>query len=119
MRAARPLEWQIVDDVLVVRVLETCVVFPKEVEPVNDALTRLVKKERDRHVVINMAQVRYLSSSALGVLVKVHKSVSTAGQKLRICGLNDKLRENFAITQLDRLLDLHENESTALEGLKK
>jgi len=117
MRQLSPVASRLVNDVLVIQILESCVVFPKEVDPVSQAIGELTGASTARCVIINMARVRYLSSSALGMLVRIHREMSGRGKSLRICGLNAELQDNFQITQLDRLLDIRDNEEAALAGL--
>lgn len=117
MRQLSPVDSRVVNNVLVIQILENCVVFPKEVDPVSQAIAELIDAGTARNVVINLNRVRYLSSSALGMLVRTHKQMTGRGKTLRLCGLNAELQDNFQTTQLDRLLDIRDNEEAALAGL--
>ena len=67
-------------------------------------LARVFEKTHD--VVLDFAQLEYLSSAGLRVLVGAQKQVTAAGGSLRIVNLVDDVREVFEITGLIDVLDV-------------
>lgn len=57
-------------------------------------------------LVISMAQTTYVDSSGLTLLLDVSHLLRDLGGRLRVCELNDDLRQLFAATRLDRTLEI-------------
>lgn len=72
---------------------------------------------RGRTVVIDMTQVQYMSSMAIGVLVKLMKELRHVDQRLMIVGVRQQIRQVLAITKVDRVLELCEKLSDAVARL--
>lgn len=62
--------------------------------------------EKTHDVVLDFAQLEYLSSAGLRVLVAAQKQMMAAGGSLRIINLVDDVREVFDITGLIDVLDV-------------
>lgn len=62
--------------------------------------------QQPAHLVIDCAQVDYIASSGIGMLVSVLKKAHQAEGQLVLCGLNVELRELFALTRLDQVFPL-------------
>jgi anti-anti-sigma factor len=68
-------------------------------------------------IVLNLAQLPFISSVFLGMLVALRKRVLAANGVLRLCGLQRQTMAAFTITKLDTLFDLFIDEKGALENL--
>lgn len=66
------------------------------------------------HVALDMRNVDYIDSSALGCLVMAHTKVSRAGGAMSMFGLNDKGLELLVITKLATIFRLAGNELDAV-----
>lgn len=65
----------------------------------------LVRSEGPSSVVLNFANVEFVSSTFLGRLVALQKRLKGAERKLTLCGLNDVVKEIFEITKLEDLFE--------------
>jgi anti-sigma B factor antagonist len=79
-------------------------------EAVQD-LAGLAERLAGGTLVLSLAGVTFLDSSALGKLVRVHKKLKAAGGKLVICDVAPQVLEPFRQTHLDRFFDLRPEES--------
>jgi anti-sigma B factor antagonist len=77
--------------------------------------TCLVEDEGPRRLLLDLSNVRFLSSNALGILVSLKKKVDAAGGRLRLCGLEPDLLELLRITNLDRIFEMYESREEALK----
>jgi anti-sigma B factor antagonist len=59
-----------------------------------------------RHVVLDLAPIEFLTSAILGALLSFHRAVAAAGGRLTVANTRPAVRELFAITCLDRILNL-------------
>ncbi|MDR3565907.1 MAG: STAS domain-containing protein [Negativicutes bacterium] len=59
-----------------------------------------------RQFEFDFSEVMYVDSSGLGVLIAVHKRLSTDGGEVRINGLQGVVKEVFELTQLDKVFTI-------------
>ncbi len=78
-------------------------------------LTRLIE-EGGTKFLVNFEKLEYISSAGLRILLIVAKQLKTADGELRVCGLNDVVKEVFDISGFDMILPISASESEALEG---
>ncbi len=78
-------------------------------------LTRLIEAGETK-ILVNLGKVDYISSAGLRVLLVVAKQLKTTDGELRICGLNEVVKEVFDISGFDMILPISVSESEALEG---
>jgi len=68
-------------------------------------------------IVVNLAGVPMVDSSGIGSLIRCHSAVNAAGGKLKIVGASNTVMQAFKVTRLDRVLELHPDEKSALAAL--
>ena len=56
--------------------------------------------------VLDLGDIQYLLSAALGKLIKLNKKVVGGGGKLRIENLRSDILDVFRITRLDKVFDI-------------
>ncbi len=78
-------------------------------------LTRLIE-EGETKILVNFEKLDYISSAGLRVLLVVAKQLKATDGELRICGLNEVVKEVFDISGFDMILPISASESDALEG---
>jgi len=67
-------------------------------------------------ILVNFADVDYVSSAGLRVLLATARRLGGSGGTLRICGLNETVSEVFEISGLSMILNVFGSEAEALEG---
>lgn len=65
-------------------------------------------------VLITFEGVRFVSSSMLAQIVKLQKQLARNKGRVRLCNLTPTLREVLRASQLDRLMEVFEDEKAAL-----
>ncbi len=103
-----------VGDVTVVHFRDQRIIEDLGIQEMGQELFHLVETEGRKKLVLNFSSVGFLSSAALGKLITLDKKVKTRGGVLKLCGIRPEIYEVFAITRLDRLFDIKEDESEAL-----
>ncbi len=83
-----------------------------------DAQQQLIRliEEGETKILVNREKLDYLSSAGLRVLHVVAKQLKTTDGELRICSLNEIVKEVFDISGFDMILPISASESEALEG---
>ena len=83
-------------------------IFRKQIEELLGAGTR--------NLAINLAGVPEMDSSGIGALVRTFSTVKQQGGKCRFFGAPKRVVQTLKMVRLDSVLDLVEDEATALEG---
>ena len=78
-------------------------------------LTQLINGG-EKKILLNFAKLDYISSAGLRILLVAAKQLKTAGGELRICCLNEIVREVFDISGFTTILKVIGSEPEALDG---
>lgn len=103
-------------NVAMVKVLDRKIIDAANIQELGDELFSLVEKESQKNLILNFAQVEFLSSAALNKLIILDKKVKASGGKMRLCNLKPEIYEVFAITRLNQLFDIKNTEQEAMTG---
>jgi anti-sigma B factor antagonist len=76
------------------------------VHTIRDQLFALADGPTRSDVVLEFGNVAYISSLALGTLVKLHKKLAADGRQLALRNLRPQIHEIFEVTRLNTILDL-------------
>lgn len=85
-------------------------------EALRDALVA-AEGEAASGMVLDLQQVGFLDSTGIGELVGVHRRLRKSGRPLALVVPEGPIRKILAITGMDSVLDLYEDESSALSAL--
>lgn len=69
-----------------------------------------------KNLAVNLTGVPEMDSSGIGALVRTFSSVKQQGGKCRFFGAPKRVLQTLKMVRLDSVLDLVEDEATALEG---
>ena len=102
------------DGISVVRFVSEKIVDELEIQELGDELTSLIEKDKRVALLLNFDGVRFLSSAALGKLIKLDQLVKQHESKLKFSNIRSDVYEVFKITKLDTVFDIRETEADAL-----
>ncbi|MCA9100594.1 MAG: STAS domain-containing protein [Pirellulales bacterium] len=112
----RRLEVSEVGDVTVVRFVDRKILDEANIQELGQELYHLVEKEGRKQLLLNFSNVEFLSSAALGKLITMDKKVKVNGGRLQLSNIRPEIYEVFAITKLNKLFDIKDDEAAALEA---
>ena len=72
--------------------------------------------EGHKKVLLNLKKLEFICSAGMRVILRTSRALDTEGGHLKVCGASGLVTEVFVVAGFSDLLDLCENESTALEG---
>lgn len=67
-------------------------------------------------LIIDLSNVTYVNSTAIGVLVSAHTTYSRRGWHIRICGMNKNINNIFVITKLTLVFDVFDTRDEAVKS---
>ena len=83
--------------------------------PIRQFLKEAVLQE-PAYIVVNLADVLFIDSTALSTLVAGMKSSRQVGGDLRLCNLQQPVRMIFELTRLDRAFEILAGEEEAVRA---
>ncbi len=101
-------------DVSVVNFVDRKILDEANIQELGRELFGLVENGTKK-ILLNFSAVEFLSSAALGKLITLDKKVKNASGQLRLSDIRPEIYEVFAITRLNKLFEIHDSESRALE----
>ncbi len=84
---------------------------------IGDQLNALVVEAEKPKLIVDFASVAHMSSSALGVLITLHKRIREKGGELRLCNVEPGIYEVFVITRLNEIFTMCDSREEAMESL--
>jgi anti-anti-sigma factor len=81
-----------------------------------EALYRLVESEGRRKLVLNFANVHFLTSVSLAVLLTLKKRSAAIKGAIRFCRLNAEMLETLEITRMARPSEIFDTEQEAINS---
>ena len=103
-----------VGDVTVVRFRDHKIVEDINIQQLGQEMFRLIEVDGRDKLLLNFSSVDFLSSAALGKLITLDKKMKAHGGALKLSNIRPEIYEVFAITKLNRLFDIRDDEADAL-----
>ena len=104
-------------DVTVVNFRDSSILDGVVMDAIDKELTPLIDQQARRKMILDFSEVRFLSSSMIGVLINLHKKSLAIKGKIVICGLRDDLMKVFKMARLDKMLAFARDETEAMKCL--
>lgn len=86
----------------------------EDIDLFREKLKELAKSEKNK-VILNLKEVSYLNSTALGVLLSANALFERNNGKLLICNVNEYMKNIFSVTKLTFIFTLY----SSIEEAKK
>jgi anti-sigma B factor antagonist len=112
----RRLEVEDIGDVTVVKFVDRRILDEQNIQVIGDQLFSLVDEVGRRKVLLNFANVEFLSSAALGKFITLQKKLHAANGRLILCNIDPEIYEVFEITKLDKFFTITKDEQGGLQA---
>jgi len=83
----------------------------------NETLHLLIEKEQ-KNVVVDLAKVKFMNSSGLGMLIGALTTMRKAGGELKIANATDKIESLLIVTKLITVFSHYKSVDQAVESFK-
>jgi anti-sigma B factor antagonist len=109
------------DNITIVHILETNLLEMEEqvLNKLAKSLFELVEEQEPMKLILSFEQVKYFSTSVLGMLVMLKKKVVENRSALKICSIRPSLYEMLVLTKLNTILDIYKDEEAALTSFRR
>ncbi|MDA7977195.1 MAG: STAS domain-containing protein [Pirellulales bacterium] len=106
-------------DVLVLKFTDAQILDEGKIEEMGDELMKIVEHCEEKKLLLNFAEVQFMSSAVLGKLIKINKICGDREVHLKFCDIAKDLLQVFKITRLDKVFDIQASEAKALAAFAK
>ncbi len=101
-------------EVTIVRFVDKKILDEANIQELGKELFSLIEEDGRSNLLLNFSSVEFLSSAALGKLITLDKKVKAHNGKLKLSNIRPEIYEVFAITKLNKLFDIKDDEADAL-----
>jgi anti-sigma B factor antagonist len=103
-----------VGPVTVVRFTDRRILDEANIQEIGLELFHLVDEEQRETILLNFADVDFLTSAAIGKLIMLHRKLKARGGSLKFSNVRTEIYEVFNITGLTKLFAIYDDEAEAL-----
>ena len=82
-----------------------------------DDIDHLVDGESNTNVLLNMGDVKSISSKGIAKLIRIALNLKTADRTLSLCNANELVTKLITIVKLDKYIGIYETEKEAIDDL--
>lgn len=86
------------------------------IQELGSELFGLVEQQQGKGILLDFANVEFLSSAALGKLITLDRKVKAAKGRLKMCNIRPEIFEVFQITKLNKVFDIRKDEADAIKA---
>ena len=112
----RRLEVEDIGDITVVNLLDKKILDDQNIQVIGEQLLSLVEELGRQKILLNFANVEFLSSAALGKLIVLNRKLNETGGKLVLCNIDRNIYEVFEITKLNKVFAIAKDEQSGLQA---
>lgn len=105
-------------DVTVVKLADRKILDEINISQIGEQLNAIVAESEAPKLVLDFSNVSHMSSSALGMLITLHKRIREKDGQLRLCNIQAAIYEVFVITRLNEIFRISGTRDEALESMK-
>lgn len=116
MGVPRRIKVSKIGDVTIVRFVDRKILDEVTIQEVAQELFAIIDEEKCRRLLLNFTGVDFLSSAALGKLIQLDKKMKAVSGKLKLSNIKPEIYEVFAITKLNKVFDIRNEEQEAWDA---
>jgi anti-anti-sigma factor len=81
-------------------------------------INKIIQNESDTHLLMNLNDVEYMSSSGLRIFVSTMRILKEQKRQLKLCNMNNAVKKIFEVVELMDMFDIYDSEDEALKSFK-
>ncbi|MHC4265100.1 MAG: STAS domain-containing protein [Planctomycetota bacterium] len=105
------------DKVTIITFTQEKILEQTDIKALQDSILSVVEQAGPINLILDFSNVQFLSSSVLGLLIRISKRVYEAEGQLALCSIIPKIYEIFKITRLTNIFDIYNSIEAATEAL--
>ena len=90
----------------------------ENLEQLDQELSLIQEQPSGKRIVCDLSSVRYMSSSAIGKLISLHRKAIRTNGRIALCGLQPSVQDSLAASHLLDYFTIRPNAADAVAALK-
>ena len=91
----------------------------QDIQSLQESIMSVISQSKPIRIILDFINVKFLSSSVLGLLIRVSKKIYEEDGELRLRNIDPKIYEVFKITRLTKVFDIFTDVTSATAGLSE
>lgn len=79
-------------------------------------INQLIQSEPYCHLLLDLADVKYMSSSGIRIFVSTMRILKENDKKMKLCNLSDSVKKIFEVVELLDMFDVYESQDEAIKS---
>ncbi len=79
-------------------------------------INNIIQNEADCHLLLNLKDVEYMSSSGLRIFVSTMRLLKESKRKLKLSNMNNAVKKIFEVVELMDMFDIYASEEEAIQS---
>ncbi|MCD6364410.1 MAG: STAS domain-containing protein [Planctomycetes bacterium] len=104
-------------DVTIVQLADRKILDEVRIMQIGEDISNLIASADQPKLVIDFGNVAHLSSSALGMLITVHKRIVERSGQMCLCNIQPSIYEIFVITRLNKIFRVCRSRDEAITSI--
>jgi anti-anti-sigma factor len=114
-----PVEWEEIGDAVAVYVTSRTILEDETIRLIGQQFLRLVEECSHHNILLNLRNVRAMSTAMIQKIISFSQKVQAAGGRLVLCNVHHSVAPMFQQFKLARSLIIRNDEQDALQALRK
>lgn len=106
------------DTIIVTTLTDEKILEDSQIQALESSFLPLIEKESPIRLIIDFTNVKFLTSSVLGLLIRISKKIYESQGRLGLCCIQPKIFEIFKITRLDKIFEIYTFREGAVDALR-
>jgi anti-anti-sigma factor len=115
----RYVKHEVKNEVRIIAIDEVRLVDGPAIEQCYREILEVLDATEESNALLHFGRVTFLSSAALGMLMRVHKKCKEYKMTLKLSNISPEILSVFKLTGLDKVLAIYPDASAALEAFQK
>ena len=107
------------DDVVLIELTTSDIQGPKLAQELGTELQQVLAQEWAKRLLVDFQKVTYLSSTGFAVLFRLVTEARKKGIEVKLCGMDGGVEMGAGIVGLDKVVEIHDTQASALASFKK
>jgi anti-sigma B factor antagonist len=99
-----------IEDTTVVTFNDEKILEPEYIKELEESIMLVLEQARRLNLVLDLCNVKFMSSAVLGLLIKIHKKTCDRKGHLELCNMDPKIYTVFKTTRLDKVFDISQKQ---------
>ena len=105
--------------ILLISFQDVRLIDERRITALGQELSELINNSDNDRMILNFHSVNFMSSAMIGKLVEFEKKCKAAKIQLRLCNINENVKEVFSLMRLDKVFTIDVDEEESLKNFSK